>query len=305
MSKPAVGNAPCSWGSLEFAGFEGEIAGYQRVLDEMAETGYTGTELGDWGFMPTDPSVLKQELNLRKLVMLGGFLPVELRNPAAHAKGIAEAVKIATLLAQVATRPQPYLVLADNNCNVAVRTQNAGRVQPEMGLSDSEWKIFAQGAIKIAQAVRDQTGLQTVFHHHCGGFVETPEEITRLLDLTPADLLNLVFDTGHYAYGANSCDVMAGLRRFEGRVQYMHFKDCHPDVAQSARAQGWDYFQAIQRGVFCELGQGCVDFPAVLAWLEKWQYQGYILVEQDVLPGMGTPKDSAHRNREYLRKIGL
>jgi inosose dehydratase len=32
---------------------------------------------------------------------------------------------------------------------------------------------------------------------------------------------------------------------------------------------------------------------------------GWIVVEQDVLPGMGTPKESAQRNREYLKSIGL
>ena len=49
-----VANAPCSWGALEFD-LEGEAPGYVQVLDEIAETGYAGTELGDWGFMPTDP----------------------------------------------------------------------------------------------------------------------------------------------------------------------------------------------------------------------------------------------------------
>ena len=63
------------------------------------------------------------------------------------------------------------------------------------------------------------------------------------------------------------------------------------------------YFEALRHGVFCELGQGCVDFAAVLRWLKETGYQGYTLVEQDVLPGMGNPKDSARRNREYLRSI--
>jgi inosose dehydratase len=83
----------------------------------------------------------------------------------------------------------------------------------------------------------------------------------------------------------------------------MHFKDCQPAVAARARAEGWDYLQALRNGVFCELGQGCVDFPAVLRWLNTAGYSGYTLVEQDVLPGLGTPKQSALRNYEYLRSI--
>jgi inosose dehydratase len=83
----------------------------------------------------------------------------------------------------------------------------------------------------------------------------------------------------------------------------VHFKDCAPEAAERARAEGWDYFTALGRGVFCELGHGSVDFPAVLAWLKSKRYSGYVLVEQDVLPGMGTPRESALRNRQYLRSI--
>ena len=53
-----VANAPCSWGVIE--NVEGERGGYARVIDEMHEAGYAGTELGDWGFMPTDPAELTQ-----------------------------------------------------------------------------------------------------------------------------------------------------------------------------------------------------------------------------------------------------
>ncbi|HEU5097809.1 MAG TPA: hypothetical protein VFU22_02110, partial [Roseiflexaceae bacterium] len=72
-----------------------------------------------------------------------------------------------------------------------------------------------------------------------------------------------------------------------------------------SRAQGWDYFEAVRHGVFCELGQGAADFATAAAWLRAHDYRGWIVVEQDVLPGMGTPKESAARNRAYLRTIGL
>jgi inosose dehydratase len=273
------------------------------MLDELAETGYTGTELGDWGYMPTDPGVLRSELSRRGLVMLGAFVPVTLRDPAAHGAGVASALKTARLLAAVAIDPKPYLVLADNNGSVPERTRNAGRITAELGLSPAEWKTFAEGANKVAGAVRAETGLRTVFHHHSAGYVETPEEIARFLELTDPELVGLVFDCGHYAYGAGASDVVKGLERFQERVWYIHFKDCQPEVAGRARTEHWDYFQALRHGVFCELGKGSVDFPAVLRWLKANRYDGYTLVEQDVLPGMGTPKESARRNRDYLRSI--
>ena len=298
-----VGNAPCSWGTLEFDEAKGEQITFDRMLDELAETGYTGTELGDWGFMPTDPVVLKAELERRRLVMLGAFVPVALKDASAHEAGIESAVNTARLLAAVAADPRPYLVLADNNGTVPERTRNAGRIQPQMGLSSAEWRTFADGANKVGRAVLSETRLRTVFHHHCAGYVETPDEIARFLDEKDAEAIGLVFDTGQYAYGAGRFDVVDALERFQKRVWYIHLKDCHPEVARRARAEGWDYFEALRHGVFCELGKGGVDFPGVLRWLKDHNYDGYTLVEQDVLPGMGAPKESARRNREYLSAI--
>ena len=307
-----IGNGPCSWGSLEFAGLEGQAIGYAQMLDELAATGYVGTELGDWGYLPTDPEVLTQELTRRGLALVGAFVPVALKHPAAHDEGEARVLRVARLLAAVHERARfevpPFLVLADENGTVPVRTQNAGRVQPEWGLSEVEWSVFAAGANRIAGAVKREAGLRTVFHHHCAGYVETPDEIARLLALTDPALLGLVFDTGHYTFGSGRYDgasVLQGLDRFADRVWYVHLKDCSATVAQRSREQGWDYFQAVRQGVFCELGRGVVDFPAVRDWLQRRGYAGWALVEQDVLPGLGTPRESAQRNRDYLRSLGL
>jgi inosose dehydratase len=309
MRNLQVGNAPCSWGTLEFEGVGGERIGYAQMLDELVETGYVGTELGDWGFMPSEPAALRQEMTSRGLTMLGAFVPVALKDAGAHAAGVAEAVKTATLLAAVQdTKQPPFLVLADRNGTVPERVTNAGRITEEMGLTLAEWKTFAAGAEDIARAVREETGLRTVFHHHCAGYVETPVEIARLLDLTDSNLLGLVFDTGHYAFGAGADDgdcVLKALEHFHDRIWYMHFKDYAPAIAQQGRTEHWDYFQAVGHGVFCELGRGCMDFAKAAAWVREKTNQDWVLVEQDVLPGMGVPKQSAQRNRDYLRSIGV
>jgi len=288
---------------LELMMMAGQYIGFGRMLDELVATGYTGTELGDWGYMPTDPQELNRELTRRGVIMLGAFVPVALKDASSHEAGKKDAIKTARLLASVAQDPAPFLVLADNNGNVPQRTLNAGRITLEMALSRAEWKIFAEGANSIARAVRDATGLRTVFHHHCGGYVETPAEIARFLELTDQQLIGLVFDTGHYVFGSGNRDALAGLDRFKERIWYVHLKDCRQDVARKSRTEGWDYFRSLRHGIFCELGQGFVDFPGVLRWLKDSRYEGYVLVEQDVLPGMGAPKESALRNREYLRSI--
>ncbi len=183
-----IANAPCSWGVLEFD-LDGEVTNFEQVLDEMQATGYQGTELGDWDFMPTDPVALKDELDARKLKLLAAFVPVDLSDPGAHDSGAEVSVRTAKLLAAVAKNP--YIVLADDNGKNTTRTQYAGQIKPEHGLTDEQWEILAQGAEHVAREVLDQTGVRTVFHHHCAGFVETPAEVEKLLSLTDPDLLGL------------------------------------------------------------------------------------------------------------------
>jgi inosose dehydratase len=307
-----LANAPCSWGALEFEDVKGKGIPYGQMLDELRATGYTGTELGDRGYMPTEPVALHAELARRDLAMVGAFVPVALKNAEAHAAGEAQALKVARLLASVADCGQsetpPLIILADDNGTDPLRTRFAGRITTDLGLNAVEWETFARGAERIAHAVRSATGLPVAFHHHCAGYVETPQEITRFLDLTDADLIGLVFDTGHYLYGSGSNDgqiVLDGLSRFGDRIWHVHFKDCQPQIAAQARQEGRDYFTALRHGVFCELGKGAVPFASVLDSLRERDYRGWITVEQDILPGMGSPRESAERNRAYLRAIGL
>lgn len=296
-----IANAPCSWGVLEF-GLEGKTAGYAQVLNEMKEAGYAGTELGDWGFMPTDPVLLKNELRKRDIALLGAFVPVDFSNPAAHVPGEKSALRVAGLLGK-ASMDKPFIVLADDNGKNPVRTKNAGRIKPEQGLSGEQWKLFAAGVERIARAVQRAFGLRTVFHHHCAGFVETPAEVDTLMQLTDPDLVGLCLDMGHYRFAGG--DPAQGLRQYAQRIWHVHFKDCHAGIAAESRAGKWDYFESVRHGVFCELGKGEVDFPSVAGELRKMKYDGWIVVEQDVLPGMGNPKECAARNRAYLHQLQL
>lgn len=296
-----IANAPCSWGVLEFD-LDGKAAGFEQVLDEIRDTGYEGSELGDWGFMPSTPTELKKELDQRNLSMVGAFVPVFMKDKTKHAAGAEVAVKTAKLMAD-AGYPDAFIVLADDNGSVPERTQNAGRVTAHMGLSPEEWKTFAEGANFVAAEVKAKTGLRTVFHHHCAGYVETPEEIDQLMALTDPSLVGLVLDMGHYKFGGG--DPLYALKKHQSRIWHIHFKDCHPELAAKSRTEGWDYFQSVGSGVFCELGKGAVDFAAIVAELKKQQYSGWIVVEQDVLPGMGNPKVCAQRNRDFIQSLGL
>ena len=297
-----IANAPCSWGVLEFD-LAGEAPGYGQVLDEMRAIGYTGTELGDWGFMPTDSARLRDELHARELTLLAAFVAVPLAEPHMHDRGVTAALQYAQLLVEVQGHHSwgPYIVLSDDNGTSERRTRNAGRIRTEHGLTAEEWTFFVHGVQYIADIVREETGLGTVFHPHCAGYIETPAEVDRLMQSTSSELVGLCLDTGHYRFGGG--EPLELYTRYAERVWHVHFKDCHPEIAARSRAAEWDYFASVGNGVFCELGQGDVDFPAILAALRTQNYDGWIVVEQDVLPGMGSPRESASRNLAYLQSV--
>ncbi|MCU7549435.1 TIM barrel protein [Chitinophagaceae bacterium LB-8] len=297
-----IANAPCSWGVLEFE-LDGPALGYEQVLNEIAETGYKGTELGDWGFMPTEPKALRTEIGKRGLCLLGAFVPVSLSQEKEHDQGIMEALKVAGLMYEAGYK-DAFIVLADNNGTVAYRTKNAGRINGEGGLTKDEMNIFASGVEKIAKAVKEKYGMRTVFHHHAAGYIETPAEIESLLQLTDPDLVGLCFDTGHFQFGGGA-DPLDFLNKHWQRIWHVHFKDHSDQVKGLSARNNWDYFESVKHGIFCELGKGNVDFKAIKKFLEEQNYDGWIVVEQDVLPGMGNPKQCAENNRMYLQTIGL
>jgi inosose dehydratase len=216
--------------------------------------------------MPTDPDRLNAELAARRLELVGAFVPVPLARAASHGAGAATAVRTARLLRD-AGAPTAVIVLSDDNASVPEREQRAGRITAADGLRDAQWDVLAAGARLGARTGWDATGLRTVFHPHCGGYVETTAEIDILMRRTDPSALGLCLDTGHLVYaGGDPLDV---LDRHAGRVWHVHFKDCHPQRAAAARAAGLGYLAAVRSRLFCELGDGAVVFPAVLAALRR------------------------------------
>ena len=301
---PRLANAPCSWGVI--GGLESPTPGL-RMLDELVQAGYHGTELGDLGYLPTDPDTLRTELARRHLTMLGGFVAVPLAHPDAVAPALPGVLTVARLLAAVANpeRP-PLLILADADGTDPRRAALAGRLPADLRLPPDDAHRFATQAQAIADRVAEATGLETVFHPHAAGWIETPDEVSRLLDATTLDL---VFDTAHHAYGCGVPDdgslASQGVERYWGRIATVHLKDCSAEIAARARAEEWPYERAVREGLYAELGRGAIDFAAVIRALHDRGYDDWFTVEQDVFPGMGTPLASASRSRAYLHSLGL
>jgi inosose dehydratase len=294
-----IANAPVSWGIFEFEGITPPYP-YEQVLDEIVETGYTGLELGPWGYLPTDPDELRPELEKRHLQLLSSYVPVKLVDKSTHAEGVTQALAVGRLLAALGAK---YIVLADDNGRVPALIKQAGRVQGSR-LNADQWDDFAAGVNLVAQTVHDELGLNVVFHHHVAGYVETPEETRQLMDRATPDLVGLCLDTGHWHFAGG--DALQAVKEYGERVRYLHLKDCDPNIRQHCIDKQLDYFASTEAGVFCELGKGDVDFPAIVAHMETVGYDGWAIVEQDVLSATPEyPKAAARRNREYLREIGL
>jgi len=282
---------------MEVEGWGGQKA-YNDVLNEMAQAGYEGTELGPYGYLPTEPERLTAELSARGLKLVSAFVPIPLAESERHEAGFQEAVQVAELLAQAGAR---LIVLADvmSEARVAV----AGRVVEERdGMTEQQWEEAAKLLLRTARVCRAR-GLRVVFHHHAGTFVETPKEIEQLCALTDPDLIGLCLDTGHYFYGGG--DPRDAVRKYGARIWHLHLKDVQPIVLEAVRREAVGFLDAVRRGVFCELGQGAVDFPELIQGLRACNYDGWAVVEQDMnasQPGV-QPLQSALRSRAYLREV--
>lgn len=296
--------APITWGVCELPGWGRELP-YGRVLDEMAALGFRGTELGPQGYLPADPARLHQELRRRGLALVGAFCPVSFHDPTSAGASLRAGEALGSLLALSGAEggaEGPLLVAAD--AGDARRRAIAGRVGEGDGLDGAAWSRLGDGLTRLAEACA-RMGVRVAFHPHAGTYVETEREVERLLSHTPPDLVGLCLDTGHLAYGG--ADPVRVCRMYASRVWHVHAKDVRPDVLERVRRQGVDYATAVGEGVFAPLGDGAVDFPALVHALRAAAYDGWCVLEQDVRLGDPWPDQdpgaNARRSAAYWRDL--
>lgn len=292
-----IGNAPCSWG-VEFAN-DDRNPPWRTVLQECAEAGYKGIELGPIGFMPEDPAVVSDALAEYGLTLIGGvvFRPFhDQRQFDDVTDGALRTCK--ALLAHGAK----HLVLIDSIS--PRRAPTAGRANEAEQMDRSEWIAFRNRLATVARVGTEDYGLTVGIHAHAAGFIDFEPELERLLAEVDERILKICFDTGHHSYAG--FDPVAFMRRHIGRISYMHFKDIDPVVKARAIANRVGFYDACGQGIFCNLGNGDVDFPAVRQVLLDANFQGWCTVEQDCDPTLDVrPLNDARANREYLESISF
>lgn len=279
-----IGNAPCSWG-INYP--TGNAVTWEAYLDQVADAGYGGTELGPLGFLPTDPGALAAALAARDLALIGATHVHTFADPdpAATARLLEEVDTIAGLLRPMGAR---HLVIMDES--------NWYPPGAEGVLTEDGWQGMIARIRAVQARAEGEHGLTLSFHPHVGTAVEREAQIDRLLEETTIDLC---FDTGHHAFWDQ--DPLAYMARVRDRIVYVHLKNVDPAVRARVLAGAVSIEDSYALGVMCPLPDGAVDIPAVMAFLRATAFDGPVVVEQDMAEGASaSPRDLAARNLSFL-----
>ena len=288
------GTAPDSWG-VWFPNDDRQPP-WHRFLDESAAAGYVLIELGPYGYLPTDPEILTEELQARGLAVVAGTAVARLDDAESRDETTAMIDEVARLVSAVGGR---FLVLLQD----AYRDPD-GTIKGSRELGARAWGDLVQSLEHAGRLVRDGYGLSLVFHPHADTPVETPTQVDRLLEDTDPALVSLCLDTGHYEwYGGDTVDI---FERYAERIPYLHLKSIQPDIVARVRSEDLPFAEAVTLGGVCEPDVGGVDFPALAAAMARIGYRGAAVVEQDMYPleDLAAPLPIASRTRRYFETLG-
>lgn len=285
-----VGTAAVNWGFDPLYTWV-QRPTFARMLDEMATSGYGGTEIS-YNF-PGDVRELREELARRKLRAAATFHALDLRDPSKHDAAMRGVVPVADRLQALGS---DVLILSD--APSPLRLAVAGRVAEDGsdGLDERGWQALGSGLKRVGELLAAR-GMRAVFHPHVGTYVETRAEIDRLCQMTDPALIGLCPDTGHLAYaGVSPEDIFTD---YAVRVGYVHLKDVDGAKLARVRREHIGFVRAVEIGLFVELGTGVVVVSRIIDTLKRAGYRGWIIVEQDA---PRDPLSAATRNRRFLRE---
>ncbi|GAB2963685.1 TIM barrel protein [Nonomuraea fastidiosa] len=292
-----VANAPVSFGVFELSDAPPPLTADEMVR-ALADAGYEGIDSGPIGYLGTG-SELAERLSGAGLLLAGGWVDLRYHDAEAFEQdlaGLDAALDFFAAAPEGDLPPRPTLAAPGTPERFARPGGNAP------GLPASEWPAYAA---RIQQAVNRcrERGFEPAYHHHLGTYVETPDDVERLLELTDVELC---LDTGHLLLAGG--DPVECLRRWASRVTHVHIKDGDNKILAQALADGVDLRELMGRGGFARLGEGELDLPAVIRTLDEIDYSGWVIVEQDTLPGRRTVAQNIAdqaANRQKLKDLGL
>ncbi|TWP38281.1 TIM barrel protein [Leekyejoonella antrihumi] len=274
MTRPLkLGSAPDSWGV--WYPDDARQTPWVRFLDEVAQAGYTRIELGPYGYLPTEPEQLKDELGRRGLEMTAGTIFEHLHRTDSWDSTWKDVSDAARLTAAMGA--EHLVVIPD-----FWRDPSTGEIIEDAQLTDGEWPVYARRMNRLAKAIRDEFGLRIQFHPHADSHVDTQVNVERFLAETDPALVSLCLDTGHIAYcGGDNLDL---IRRHRERIGYVHLKQVDPAVVDQVHRDGIGFGQAVAMGAMCEPPLGVPEMGPILASLAELDQDMFAIVEQDMYP---------------------
>lgn len=293
--KASVAGAPVSFGVFEMTPEGAETVAPDDMLDILARAGYAGIDLGPVGYLGRGIE-LRKRLERFGLELAGGWVELPFSDDEAFEDSLPlleAALRVFADVAESSPARLPKPTLADHGS--AERKSSFGRAAG--GLDGAGWDRLARNSERAASLVR-AAGLEPTFHHHAGTFVEAPDEIDRFLQLVD---IGLTLDTGHLLLGGG--DPLEAVRRWGPRINHLHLKDVDTARLRRVLDSGGGMTEVWSSGAFVAFGQGDIDLPAVLNTIDAIGYDGWVVVEQDVLPAPGTPLDDFLGRREHDQKV--
>jgi inosose dehydratase len=273
-----LATGPVTWG-VDFADSPGNPP-WATVLDEIRRSGLGALELGPVGYLPEAEHELREALDSRGLTAVGSFIFDDMHDASERDRVVAQARRASRAIAAAGGS---VLVIIDRPGER--RTPTAGRTGDAVRLDGAE-RADMKATLHAVADVAVEAGLAAAVHPHVGGFIEFADEIDWVVENTP---LNLCLDTGHLAYAG--VDPAGAIRSYADRLAHVHFKDIFADVHAAVIAERIGFWDALAKPIFCPVGHGVVDIRAVLQALAEIGYDGYATIEQDRVPGAGSPLD--------------
>ena len=290
-----LGTAPDSWG-VWFPDDPRQVP-WARFLDEARDAGYASIELGPYGYLPTDPDVLRSELDRRGLALTGGAVFVALhKGEEGYAQAVVDCDLEAGLLTALGAR---HLVILPDSF-----TDLDGSLVQSPELTDVQWDDLCSGMNRLGRHLRETWGMELVFHSHADSHVGTQEQIVRFLEGTDPTFVNLCLDTGHVAYYGG--DNLAIIRDHPERIGYVHLKQVDPAIRQRVRDEKLGFAPAVRLGAMVEPPAGDPPMEPIIEALARLDRELFCIVEQDLYPcPADVPFPIAERTLRYYAGLGV
>jgi inosose dehydratase len=291
-----LATAPVSWG-VDHMG-RPDLPPWSVVFDQIAEAGFHYAELGPLGYLPEDAMLIKREMEKRNLGVVGAALLAPLGDGEQKSRALEETRRLAAL---VSAAGGEFLILVDWSPE---RHMTAGRTKEAVRLPGQARRDFHALVNEIGKVCLEEFSISAAAHPHAGSYLEFEDEVDALMASVDPRYVTLAIDTGHSVYA--EIDPAALFVKYAARTSYVNFKDISGSILALARQKALPFLTAVDRGVFCCLGDGVVDFNAFCRELSNSAFTGPAVIEQDRSPAtFSSALADARKAIRFIQKCGL